>query len=70
MPFVLLDTTVTENEHRLEMEPEPMLEWFSVIAVPVALTVLVAAVCAIGAWCKCRRHKTGMLFIAFHLRTS
>lgn len=67
--FVLLGTVVTENKHGLEMDPEPTLEWLSITAVPVVLIALVAAVCAVVTWCKCRRCKAGMLFIALHLQT-
>ena len=59
------DTMPTENERGSGVEPKLMLEWLSVIVVPIPLT---AAVGAIGAyiWRKCRRHKAGMVIIAFH----
>ena len=50
-----------ESEQQgLEVE---MLEWFSISALPVVLTALIAVAFALGIWCKRRRHKAGICII-------
>ena len=58
-------TTIGSMESESEQQglKVEMLEWISIIVLPVVLTALIAVVCALGIWCKRRRYKAGTYII-------